>query len=228
MEIEIFAFPISSSGQSTLNEERADDEVASSSTSTSTVFPSVATTSADAPDASLLCSSSSDIDFDLHSTDVAPLTAKQEPELNITNVKEEAASLVVESSVAATVSTDPAKWLINDTTIAHLFSKEIDQNLDEDFSVTRTFSKSMNAYCTLSKSVFYRPMLNGQKVNRKYLCYSPSKKALFCIPCRLFGGTSKLGTEGFTDWDNVNAALNQHENSNEHNYEMSYRVFKSK
>ncbi len=50
-----------------------------------------------------------------------------------------------------------------------------------------------------------------------HLCYSPSKRALFCIPCRLFGNAdSKFGTEGYNDWRNVNRDLNSRENSHEH------------
>jgi len=117
-----------------------------------------------------------------------------------------------------TVSKDRAEWEINDATINFLLSmSEIAQNLDEDFSTTRTFSSSLNAYRSLSKNVFKRKLQNGQEVNRKYLCFSVSKKALFCIPCLLFGGrSSKFGSDGYTDWNNVNSGLNHHENSDEH------------
>ncbi len=60
-------------------------------------------------------------------------------------------------------------------------------------------------------------MKNGQEVSRKYLYYSPSKRALFCIPCRLFrNADSKFGTEGYNDRRNVNRDFNSHENSHEH------------
>ncbi len=45
----------------------------------------------------------------------------------------------VERTVFA-VSTDLAEWIINDLTIDYLLSqKSIDQNLDADFSVTKTY-----------------------------------------------------------------------------------------
>jgi hypothetical protein len=64
-------------------------------------------------------------------------------------------------------------------------------------------------------------MTNGEMRERKYLIYSPSKKAVFCIPCRLFAGKagageSKLATTGYTDWRNIESGLQGHENSPEH------------
>lgn len=125
---------------------------------------------------------------------------------------------VVESA-AFTVSTDPADWSINDFTIGYLLSLEnIDQNLNVDFSVTKTYYDNENRHRSLSKNVFRRKLKNGQYIDRKYLCYSQRKKSLFCIPCRLFGvGNSKLGTaDGYNDWRNVKTALESHENSQEH------------
>ena len=48
------------------------------------------------------------------------------------------------------------------------------------------------------------------------MVYSPSKKAVFCAVCRLFGGSSKLAKEGYTDWSNVQKVLSSHENGPEH------------
>ncbi len=102
------------------------------------------------------------------------------------------------------VGTDPAEWIINDSTIDFLLSKEIDQNLNENFSKMKTFYPGIDKFRSLTRSMFQRKMQNGQKIDRKHLCYSSSKKALFCIPCRLFGnGSSKLGTEGYKDWSNI-------------------------
>ncbi|XP_025200593.1 zinc finger MYM-type protein 1-like [Melanaphis sacchari] len=68
----------------------------------------------------------------------------------------------------------------------------------------------------LKKSVFYRKLLNGEQQLRKFLIYSRSKNAVFCIPCRLFGGSTKLATEGLMDWRNVIKIVKQHEVSKEH------------
>lgn len=78
-----------------------------------------------------------------------------------------------------TVNTDPAKW------IDQLLSRDIDQNIPEDFSVTRRYYSSVSGYRSLTKLAFESKIKKG-KLHRKYLCYSSSKKALFCIPCRLF------------------------------------------
>lgn len=123
------------------------------------------------------------------------------------------------------VSNDPAEWIVNDSTIDYLLSLEsIDQNLNADFSATKTYDAIKKRTRALSKNVFRRKLKNGQFIDRKYLCYSPGKKSLFCIPCRLFGdGSSKFGTEGFNDWSNVTKGLNSHENSSEHM--NSRRVF---
>ncbi|CAL1671908.1 unnamed protein product [Lasius platythorax] len=112
------------------------------------------------------------------------------------------------------VSDDPAEWKINDNLIDYLLSKEINQNLHADFSLSKTRFGNQNRF--LSKSAFYRRLPNGENQLRKYLIYSPIKKALFCISCRLFGGISQLATEGFRDWSNVNKILSWHENSKEH------------
>lgn len=116
-----------------------------------------------------------------------------------------------------TVSDDPAEWVIDSATVEYLISKDhINQNLDADLSVTKTFVPSQNAYRSCSKAMFQRRLKNGEWQNRKYLIYSPSKKALFCMPCRLFGGRSALATEGYSDWNNAHQILSRHDNSPEH------------
>ncbi|XP_050501054.1 zinc finger MYM-type protein 5-like [Diabrotica virgifera virgifera] len=116
----------------------------------------------------------------------------------------------------AVISNDPAEWKANDATIDYLLSlpNEICQNTDEDFSLTKTVIGNKTWY--LTKNVFRRKLANEEEQPRRYLIYSPSKKSLFCIPCRLFGGTSKMATDGVNDWSNVNKILNLHENSHEH------------
>ncbi len=153
---------------------------------------------------------------ELESTSILP-PAVPEPTKGIGTSPSNEEDRIISTAALLTVSSDPAEWVINDSTIDFLLSREINQNSDQDFSATKTFYPTLKKYRCLTKNTFQRKMLNGQKVDRKYLCYSPSKKALFCVPCRLFGGgTSKLGTEGVTDWRNVNGILNSHENSKEH------------
>lgn len=117
-----------------------------------------------------------------------------------------------------TVSNDPAEWIINNSTIDYLLSqKKIEQNSNADFSVTKMYDPISKQNRSLSEKVFQRKLQNGTVIERKYLCYSQSKKALFCIPCLLFGGkTTKFETDGYNDWRNVNRDLISHENSSEH------------
>lgn len=121
------------------------------------------------------------------------------------------------ASLPTNFSTDPAEWIIDDPTIDFLLSNEINQNLNYDFKGTKTFFPAINKSRCLTMSMFQRKMKNGKNIDRKYLCYSTSKKAIFCVPCRLFGdGTSKLGTVGFKDWSNAHKGLDSHERSAEH------------
>lgn len=114
------------------------------------------------------------------------------------------------------VSNDPAEWIIKDTMIEILLAREINQNLDNDFTKTRIFYEP-GKFRSLSKDNFKRKLKNGEEYDRKYLIYSPSKKSLFCMPCRLFRGKSSLAKEdGSNDWKNINQILSSHENSKDH------------
>lgn len=68
----------------------------------------------------------------------------------------------------------------------------------------------------LSKSVFVSTLVNGEKVNQKFLVYSESKGSLFCAPCYLFGGTTSFSTVGFSDWKKGELKIKCHENSKNH------------
>ena len=145
------------------------------------------------------------------------LMAESIPESSSEPMPPEQSTNIVTVTALMEVSNDLAKWTIDSSTINFLLSKEINQNLDKDFSETKTYYPSVNKHRSLTRSMFQRTMKNGQTRDRKYLRYSPSKKAVFCIPCHLFGdGSSKLGTEGSKDWSNVLKILDSHEKSREH------------
>lgn len=98
-----------------------------------------------------------------------------------------------------------------------MLSREIDQNLQADFSVTKTFYPSLKRHRSLSKQTFQRILKKCQRRDRKYLSYSTSvKEVVFCVPCRLFHGTIKLATTGYADWSNIDKVVKSHENSAEH------------
>lgn len=115
------------------------------------------------------------------------------------------------------ISNDPAEWSIDDKTIEILLSKEINQNLDCDFTETKIFYDGGRSR-TLNKNIFKRILKNGEEHDRKYLIYSPSKKSLFCIPYRLFGTNNEiaLAKQGCNGWKNIAAILSLHENSKDH------------
>lgn len=113
------------------------------------------------------------------------------------------------------ISKDPAKWILNETTIEYLLSHGIEQNIDCDFTSSK--QQYTDKTRVLAKNVFVRQHPNGEVKQRKYLVYSESKGAVFCAPCRLFGGVSSLAISGYHDWKNVSTRLREHENSKEHN-----------
>lgn len=110
---------------------------------------------------------------------------------------------------------DPFLWPINESTREHVLKNDIIQDISKlDFSRSTRFIGGQNR--SLTKALFETSLVNGQKVKRSYLMYSESSGNLFCIPCQLFGGVSKLAKGGFDDWKHGNAYLNSHENSPDH------------
>ena len=80
---------------------------------------------------------------------------------------------------------------------------------------TRTFS-NITRRCT--PSVFKKTLPNGDPVTREHILYSVTLGAIFCFVCKLFGTNqdSSLENEGFCDWKNHSARIDQHENSKSH------------
>lgn len=120
---------------------------------------------------------------------------------------------------------DPALWVINESTKDYIsINNYTVQNVEKlNFikskkryqSIVRGKFKDCFRYC--SSNLFYTHLQNGDKVRRKYLLYSESTGALYCVPCLLFDGVSKFSTEyGFSDWKKAGAKLTAHENSSTH------------
>lgn len=112
------------------------------------------------------------------------------------------------------VSSDPAEWVLNDSTRDHVAKHGIVQNENLDFTQSRRLYADKAR--VLTKHLFQKNNFNGEKQQRSYLVYSQSKGVVFCAPCRLFGGKSQLAESGFNDWKNGTARLNEHEHSAEH------------
>lgn len=73
-----------------------------------------------------------------------------------------------------------------------------------------------------------RTLANGEAVFRNWIIYSPSKNAIYCFTCRLFGtpkSASNAYVNGFTDFHNAQRSFEQHEKSDPHcTSELAYRV----
>lgn len=111
------------------------------------------------------------------------------------------------------ISDDPAKWTIDEFTRDYICKNGAYQNIKNDFE--RIYKDKARQ---LSKHLFERQLLNGEKVPQKWLIYSDSTGCVFCGPCLLFnGGESQFDKkEGFNDWKNSYYRVSTHENSPTH------------
>ncbi len=125
--------------------------------------------------------------------------------------------------IPAYTSTDPGTWgEINDKVQEYWVERgpQFCQNMTADFSGSEQQYKNQKR--RFSKSLFNRRLVNGENVQRDWLLYSPSKGAVYCFVCRLFGGNdnnahSKFGgTDGFNDWKHANDRIVEHEGSESH------------
>ncbi|CAH2285606.1 zinc finger MYM-type 1-like, partial [Pelobates cultripes] len=92
------------------------------------------------------------------------------------------------------------------------------QHIDSDFSASEKIcpGETFTRHCT--KSLFFREQLNGEKVKRDWLCYSPKTGKVFCALCKLFSKdeTTHLTSTGYSDWRHATRDLSRHENSASH------------
>ena len=103
------------------------------------------------------------------------------------------------------------------------------QNRDSSFSETRkTYSAGRSVKSRgCSKSLFsYTHTPTKQKIQRTWVCYSHSSKAIYCFHCKLFcpKNSSPFVSSGFGDWKNAAARLRKHEQSTAHR-ESVLKVF---
>ena len=65
--------------------------------------------------------------------------------------------------------------------------------------------------------MFERQNQNGEKVQRSWVCFSPSNGKLYCFVCKIMGATpSRFTDEGFCDWKHYGYRMSAHEKSQEH------------
>ncbi|XP_050338288.1 zinc finger MYM-type protein 5-like [Bactrocera neohumeralis] len=82
------------------------------------------------------------------------------------------------------INDDPAKWPIDKYTRDHICKDGANQNIQNDFPKSERIYKDKARQ--LSRHLFERQLLNGEKVSRKWLIYSKSTGCVFCGPCLLF------------------------------------------
>ena len=112
---------------------------------------------------------------------------------------------------------DPALWKVDKNFQEVIVTKPIEQNISsEDFSESEREHNGHKRF--LSKSLFKRSMVNGEKVNREWLVYSKSTGSVYCAPCKVFcrRNEDKAFINGFSDWKNSHSRVRAHETSTEH------------
>ena len=73
-------------------------------------------------------------------------------------------------------------------------------------------------FCT--QALFTRVHVNGEKVGRNWLCYSPTIGNVYCFMCKLMPKQTKdpgiFSNVGFRDWKHADRAISRHEGSKYH------------
>ena len=91
----------------------------------------------------------------------------------------------------------------------------VNSNADFSKTSTRFEGDSYNRQC--QKSLFtYTHELTKQQHPRTWLCYSPSKRALFCFVCKLMNDSLVFGKQGYSDWKRASQSIPRHERSAAH------------
>lgn len=97
------------------------------------------------------------------------------------------------------------------------------RNFDDDCKII-----ARNQDRCLTSAHLKRTLPNGETVFRNWVIYSPSRNAIFCFTCRLFGSSSSSSNTflvGFTDFHNAHRSFQQHEKSQPHILsELAYRI----
>ena len=88
------------------------------------------------------------------------------------------------------------------------------RNLDADFSASSRKFDGDTYKRQCQKSLFtYMHELTKQQHPRTWLCYSPSKHAVFCFACKLMNNSNVFGKQGYKDWKHASNKVPCHEKS---------------
>ena len=95
---------------------------------------------------------------------------------------------------------------------------EFFQSYNSNFKMSKRLYNHQNRYF-LNKH-FIKELINGKKVDRKWIMYSESTGNIFCYVCKLFTNASNSSHMfvkwGFSNWKKTHEAIESHDNSNEH------------
>ncbi|XP_053568207.1 zinc finger MYM-type protein 1-like [Bombina bombina] len=122
----------------------------------------------------------------------------------------------VDMCTPASVSGDPAMWVINEEIRDHIALHGIQQNTSVDFSKSKRVYGDNVRFCT--EDLFKRKMKNGELQKRSWLVYSENNGSIYCVPCLLFGDQLNAfsSSSGFNDWKNAAGRIHKHESSQHH------------
>ncbi|XP_063780940.1 zinc finger MYM-type protein 1-like [Pseudophryne corroboree] len=124
----------------------------------------------------------------------------------------------IAEDITVSYSHDPADWGLGSNiteSMREYFSLNPLKNTLSDFSASRRIYSDGTQL--LTPDLFWRKMINGERVYRDWLIYSKSKGTVFCVPCKLYSSTSHaLATVGFNDWRNAVSKFKDHETSSDH------------
>ena len=88
------------------------------------------------------------------------------------------------------------------------------QNVIDNFEKSKRVYGNQNRIRNCSSALFTRihPLTN-EKLNRTWLCYSPTNGKVYCFMCNLLSCTQTDLYQGFNDWKNAKRAIEMHEKS---------------
>lgn len=114
-------------------------------------------------------------------------------------------------------SSDPALWSIGPDLIEYFTKHPPSANIN-DLSKSRRVYGSQNRFA--NPDMFFHRLVNGEKIPREWLIYSPSTGLVFCYICKLFGSAGAVADDlcstGLNDWKNAYTRIPSHERSDTH------------
>jgi hypothetical protein len=101
----------------------------------------------------------------------------------------------------------------------HFNEKEI--NFEKSAVLVTGKSDKETYYRHCSKSYFFHVhRLTEERIERKWLCYSPATGCVYCFACKLLSPSPSVFTTGFKDWKHGEQRISSHEHGEQHRTAM--------